>query len=342
MKLICIEEHAVDAAIARAAEPALNREAPYMRLQSSTNATAHARDKHRPSVVEMGEAVRLGSDLGAGRLRDMDEHGIDMQIVSYSNPAQLAPHDQAVTLTQAANDRLAAAIAAHPDRLRGFAVLPWQAPQAAADELDRAVSELGLKGALIVGRPGDTFLDDPRYEPVLRKLADLQVPLYLHPYHPVPQVQQAYYAGLPDEVTTGFSLGGWGWHHEAGVHLLRLILSGVFERFPTLQVISGHWGEMVPFYLSRLDSVMPPAVTGLSKTITETYRSNVWVTPSGMFDTPHFQFVRDTIGIDRLIWSVDYPYLSLDGTRSFIDNLPISEEENQKITHRNAQALFRL
>jgi predicted TIM-barrel fold metal-dependent hydrolase len=177
---------------------------------------------------------------------------------------------------------------------------------------------------------------------VLGRLAALQVPLYLHPFHPLPEVQQAYYAGLPDEVTAGFSLGGWGWHHEAGIHMLRLILSGVFERFPTLQVISGHWGEMVPYSLPRLDDVLPTSVTGLSKTITDTYRAHVWVTPSGLFDAPHVRFIRDTIGLDRVIWSVDYPYLTLDGTREFLDNLPLDDGERHKIMHRNAETLFRL
>jgi uncharacterized protein len=342
VKLICIEEHAIDPAITRAAQPALDREAPYLRLQSSRKAASQPRDGSRPTMVTMDEAVRLGTDLGRSRLENMDEHGIDVQIVSYSSPAQLAPREQAVTLTQAANDRLAEAVAAHPERLRGFAVLPWQSPQAAVDELDRAVTELGLNGVLIVGRPGDTFLDDPKYAPVLQKLTDLRVPLYLHPFHPLPQVQEVYYAGLPDEVAAQFSLAGWGWHHEAGIHLLRLILAGVFERFPTLQVISGHWGEMVPFYLNRLDDTIPANVTGLSKTISETYRTNVWVTPSGLFYPPHFAFVRDIVGIDRIIWSVDYPYLTLDGTRTFIDDLPISDEEKRKITHQNAENLFRL
>lgn len=342
MKLICIEEHAVDQAIVTAARSTMEREAPYMGSQSSLNTAADPGSGQRPAVRDMRAAVRLAEDLGAGRLRNMDEHGIDLQVVSYASPAQLAPAHQAVPLTRAANDRLAAAVADHPDRLQGFAVLPWQAPGAAADELDRAVTELGLRGVLIVGRPGGTFLDHPRYEPVLRKLNELAVPLYLHPFYPLPQVQQAYYAGLPDAVTTEFSLGGWGWHHEAGVHLLRLILSGVFERFPALQVISGHWGEMVPFYLSRLDQVMPTALTGLSGTISDIYRTHVWVTPSGIFDVPHFQFVRDTLGIDRVIWSVDYPFLTMEGTRAFLDGLPVSEEEKEKITHRNAEALFRL
>jgi predicted TIM-barrel fold metal-dependent hydrolase len=342
LKLICIEEHAIDQAIAQAARPVLQRDAPYMGLQSSPDAAAQTRASDRPSLVELSEAIRLADDLGDGRIQDMDQHGIDMQIVSYSSPAQLVPDEQAVAIARAANDRLAEAARANPTRLNGFAALPWQDPGAAVDELDRAVSELGLKGAMLAGRPGDTFLDDPKYAPILDKFSDLAVPIYLHPFYPLPQVQQAYYAGLRPEVSAQFALGGWGWHHEAGIHVLRLILSGAFERFPDLQVISGHWGEMVPFNLQRLDDVLPPGVTGLSTTITDTYRKHVWVTPSGMFYEPHFEFIRTVIGIDRLIWAVDYPYLSLDGTRKFLENLPITEDEAHKVAHRNAERLFNL
>ena len=152
MKIICVEEHTVDREMAKAAAPALLDEAPYMTTLLNS-AAPWPRGSGRPTTVSMPEAEELAVDLGEGRIKAMDEHGIDMQVVSYSTPAQLAPSEQAVALTRAANDRLAAAIKAHPDRLSGFAVLPWQDPQAAAAELDRSVSELGLKGALIVGRP---------------------------------------------------------------------------------------------------------------------------------------------------------------------------------------------
>lgn len=261
MRIICIEEHAIDLDIAKAAQPALQHEAPYMGLQSSV---PRPRLADRPSAVTMQEAVALGTDLGQGRIKAMDDHGIQMQVVSWISPAQIAPADQAVSLTGAANDRLAEAIRANPTRLSGFAVLPWQQPAAAAAELDRSVRDLGLKGALLAGRPGATFLDDPKYAPVLQKLSDLQVPLYVHPFTPLPQVHEAYYSGFSPLVSAEFSLSAWGWHSEAGIHILRLILSGTFEKFPALQVISGHWGEMVPFYLQRLDDVMPPKVTGLS------------------------------------------------------------------------------
>ena len=342
MKLICIEEHTIDLAIAKAARKVVEDEAPYMGLQSSPNAASRTRTGERPMLVELNEAIELGTDLGEGRIQNMDEHGIDMQIVSYSSPAQLVPQGQAVLLTRAANDRLAQAIKANPTRLSGFAALPWQAPRAAVDELDRAVTELGLRGVLIAGRPGRTFLDDARFAPILQKLEELEVPLYVHPFYPLPEVQDAYYGGFRPEVSAMFSLGGWGWHNEAGIHVLRLILGGVFENFPNLQVISGHWGEMVPFYLQRLDDVMPVGVTGLSATITDTFRNHVWVTPSGMFYVPQFEFIRSVIGLDRVIWSVDYPYLTLDGTRKFLQNLTITENESHKIAHGNAERLFRL
>ncbi len=340
MKLICVEEHAIDPAIAQAAQAAVLRDSPYIELQYARDSAAQPSTEGRPSVVQFADALSLGADLGDGRVRDMDQHGIDMQVVSYSSPAQFAPPEQAAALAAAANDRLAEAIRANPARLSGFAVLPWQIPQAAVDELDRVAAELGLKGVLLAGRPGDAFLDDAKYAPVLQKLNDLRLPLYLHPFFPLRQVQEVYYGGLEPLVSAMFSIGAWGWHHEAGIHVLRLILSGAFERFPNLQVISGHWGEMVPFYLQRVEDVMPPSVTGLSSTVTETYCNHVWVTPSGMFYEPHFKFIRDVIGIDRLIWAVDYPYLTLDGTRKFLENLPITEEEKHKVAHRNAERLF--
>jgi predicted TIM-barrel fold metal-dependent hydrolase len=339
MKIITIEEHAIDLEIVKGAQPALQHEAPYIGLQSSLPRPRHA---NRPSAVTMKEAIELGTDLGEGRIRHMDEHGIQMQVLSWVSPAQLAPADQVLQLTRAANDRLSAAVAVNPARLSGLAVLPWQNPSAAADELTRSVNELGLKGALIVGRPGDAFLDDPRYAPVLKRLNDLQVPLYVHPFNPLPQVYDAYYSGFSPLVSAEFALGAWGWHNEAGIHVLRLILSGIFEKFPDLQVISGHWGEMVPFYLERLDDVLTPAATGLSGTIAETYRRHVWVTPSGMYGLPHFEFIHKVIGADRIIWSVDYPFLTLDGTRKFIDELPVSQDDKEKMTHLNAEKLFRL
>ncbi|NIC29529.1 amidohydrolase family protein, partial [Serratia plymuthica] len=135
---------------------------------------------------------------------------------------------------------------------------------------------------------------------------------------------------------------GWGWHHEAGIHLLRLILSGAFDKYPNLQVISGHWGEMLPFWLQRLDDSLPQAATGLRRTITQTFREQVYVTPSGMLTLPHFQFIYALLGAERILFSVDYPYQTLDGVKAFIQSLPVPEEAKEAIAFRNAERLFGL
>ena len=343
MKMICLEEHAVDGAITKAAQPRLAAEASYM---ADWGSRVHDRGvvvgEARPALQSMATAIPLAADLGAGRIAEMDAHGIDMQIISYSSPLQLAPADQAVDLARAANDRLAEAVRLHPTRFGGFAALPWQDPEAAARELERAVTSLALRGTLLVGRPGDTFLDDERYAPVLAKLDELRVPIYVHPGAPLPAVRDRYYAGFDDEVSARLSLFGWGWHHEAGIQVVRMMLAGVFERHPGLQVISGHWGEMVPFYLQRLDDTIPQEATRLSRSISETYRSHVYVTPSGMLNVPHFEFIHKVMGVDRILYSVDYPYLSNTGARRFLEDAPFSREDREKIAHTNTEGLLRL
>jgi len=165
VKIICIEEHAVDPGLAKATLPIMQREAPYMSLSTTSDVASVLRNPRRPTFVELKEATALGLDLGQGRIRDMNEQRIEMQVMSYSLAAQLVPRDEAVSLAAAANDRFAGAIAAHPDRLSGFAALPWQDPEVAVAELTRAINELDLKGALITGRPGITFLEIPSTNP---------------------------------------------------------------------------------------------------------------------------------------------------------------------------------
>ena len=168
------------------------------------------------------------------------------------------------------------------------------------------------------------------------------MPLYLHPGAPLPQVREPYYSGLDKEVSARLSLFGWGWHNETGIHVIRVMLAGAFDRYPNLQVISGHWGEMVPFYLQRLDDAIPREVTGLSRTITDTYRAHVHVTPSGMLTLPHFKFIQEVVGIDRILFAVDYPYLTNTGARRFLEALPVSDADRAKIAHGNAERLLRL
>ncbi|MDR1045195.1 MAG: amidohydrolase family protein [Candidatus Adiutrix sp.] len=328
MKLIMLEEHATDPAITEATKHMLHEAAPYI---LDFDPTRH-------------ENAQILENLDQNRIADMDANGIDIQVISLSNYPQLLSSEEAVPLCRAANERLAAAVKKYPDRFAAFASLPLSNPAAAAAELERTVTAHGFKGALILGRPGvgPVFLDDPRYMPVLAKAGELQVPLYLHPGFPQRDVQNIYYAGLNPVVTVPISTYGWGWHNEAGIQVLRLILSGAFDTIPGLTVIAGHWGEMVPFFLDRLDAALPKDVTGLKRTIIETFRDQIYVTPSGMFTMPHFMFIMDVLGADRILYSVDYPYHPNGGARGFLETAPISQTDREKIAHRNAERLLRL
>ena len=282
------------------------------------------------------------ADAGEQRIANMDKYGIDVQILSVASQSTLLPKEEAVPIVRETNDRMAQAISRHPNRFFGFAALPWSDPKGAARELERAVTKLGFKGAILSGRAsaGKDFLDAPQFSPVLEAAEALDAPIYIHPAPPIRQVQEVYYAGLGDRLSARLSMYGWGWHNEAGIQILRMILSGAFERFPKLQLIGGHWGEMVPFFLSRLDQALPQSVTGLERTVTETFRQNVYITPSGIFDDPQLQFCLDVVGADRIIHSVDCPFLSNEGAKPFLENAPISREDKEKIAHQNAEKLF--
>lgn len=331
MKIIALEEHFLDPAVAAASAPEIQRLAPGF---GATSDPARGR-----SYSPRSDVLR---DLEEGRLADMDAGGVTMQVLSCLTTQQL-PADVAVDLVRAANDRAAAAVAAHPDRFAAFAALPTAVPDAAADELRRCVSELGLVGTMIFGRTGGEFLDEPRFAPVLDAVADLDVPLYLHPGFPPAEVSAANYAGgLDPLVTARMQTSAWGWHQETAVHFLHLVLSGVFERYPTLQVILGHWGEMIPFYLDRLDEALPPAVTGLDRTVGDVVRHNTYVTPSGMFSQAQLRFCVDTVGVDRILYSVDYPFIGNDDAASFLERADLPREAKERIAHGNTERLLRL
>lgn len=340
MKIICLEEHYLDSELGRACMPVALEQAPFLGDWGKTVADGHNPDRSRPQIEKNALINAKGADLGSRRLRDMDEAGITLQILSVGGFPQLAPEAEAVTLNTAANDRLAEAVRNHPDRFAAFATLPWAQPKDAENELVRAVEKLGFKGALLNGRPSSCFLDHPDYDSLLSRFNKLNVPLYLNPGLPLKSVQQAYFTGFSAEVNARLSMFAWGWHHEAGIHLLRLMLSGAFDKYPNLQVISGHWGEMLPFWLQRLDDSLPLAATGLSRTLTRTFQEHVYVTPSGMLTLPHFKFIYELMGAERILFSVDYPYQTLDGVKTFIDSLPVNKAEKEAIAFRNAERLL--
>jgi uncharacterized protein len=280
-------------------------------------------------------------DLGAARLADMDANGIDLQVISHLAPAAQGRAD-GVGLAIEANDRLAAAVAAHPDRLAGFATLPTSDVAAAADELTRAVDELGFVGGLVSSTQGsdEAFLDEPAFAPLLARFAELDVPLYLHPGPPSPALAGLLYRGLPPLLAGRLATGAWGWHAEAGLHALRMIATGVFDRHPGLRLILGHCGEMVPFMLARVDEMLP--LRDLSLTPSEYMLRNVWVTTSGMFSLPPVMCTVQVMGVERVMFSVDYPMGSNAAGRALLDALPLAPEDTAKIAGGNAERLLRL
>jgi predicted TIM-barrel fold metal-dependent hydrolase len=344
LRIVCIESHYFEAEWARAAAPTIAGMAPYIvDLGSQTRDDPEALGDHRPHLDDARRAVELASAPLANRIELMDANGIDTQVLSIAQPIQGMPVDKAVDLSRKVNDRFAEIARKYPRRFGGFFTLPWQDADAAAREAERAVIELGLTATQIFGRAGDdVMLDDPRFEPILATLAALDAPIYCHPGPPLRSVQQPYYSGFSKELTARFSLHGYGWHNEAGIQVIRLILSGALDRHPNLKIVSGHWGEMVPFYLGRMDDTMPVQVTGLRRSIGQTYRDQVYVTPSGMCYTPNFLFCKEVLGVQRMLFAMDYPYITLTGARAWLEGLPIAEEERHAFAHGNAEKLLRL
>ena len=283
------------------------------------------------------------SDLGPTRLKDMDAGGIDLQVLSHTAseiPSLTA--SESVRLAQEANDQLAAAIATHPNRFAGFATLPMTNPEAAAHELERTVRSLGLKGAMINGTTNGRFLDDPSFSPILERAVALNVPIYIHPGVPPAAVREVYYAGFDPAISYTLSTSAWGWHSETGIHALRLILAGVFDRLPTLQIIIGHMGEMIPFMLARINSTLTPLAKHLQRSVPEYFLQNFFITTSGFFTDPPFLLALQIMGADRMLFSVDYPYSTNEQGRVFLDNASISPADKEKISHLNAERLLKL
>jgi uncharacterized protein len=286
------------------------------------------------------ELARRLVDLDDERIAAMDDTGLDVSVVSMTTPGlqNLSPND-AVALQGVCNDRLADAVGRQPDRLQGFATLATPDPKAAAAELDRAVRELGFNGAMLYGRTRDRNLDHRDFWPIFEAAEALNAPLYLHPQSPPPAVRAAYYSGLGDAVDRALATHGLGWHYDAGLQLLRLVLAGVFDQFPNLQLILGHWGEVMLFYLERIDRLA--GFANLDRPVSEYVRSNVFVTPGGVFSQRYLQWTLDVVGADRILFASDYPYVMVPdaGSRRFLEKADLSEADREKIASGNWERL---
>jgi uncharacterized protein len=301
--------------------------------------------KDNPEAAERAaKLIDIYCDIGDGRIAEMNAAGIDMQVLSLLTPGvEQLDASEATKLARDTNDRLAQAIQRHPDRFAGLAAIPTPAPELAAQELERTVREYGFKGAVINGHSRGRYLDDNFFWPILERAEALHIPLYIHPTPPPQTVIDAYYTGnFSSEVTAVLSRIGWGWHIETAVHVLRLILSGAFDRYPDLQVIIGHLGEGIPFMMPRIDLTLPPELTKLKHPISTYLCENLYYTFGGFNFTQPFTNLLLQIGAGRIIFSTDYPYGSLKVAYDFLNSLPISLSDKERIAHGNAERLLKI
>ena len=305
---------------------------------------AQAARAHPQVAAGFAQLLDQLGDLDERRIADMDAAGIDMQVLSLTAPGvEQLDATEAVVLAREANDRLADAVRRHPNRFAGFATVPTMAPDSAAAELERMVRDHGFKGAMINGHSRGRYLDDAFFWPILECAEALQVPLYLHPTPPPQTVIEASYVGnYAPEVTVGLATAAWGWHIDTANHVLRLILSGAFDQYPRLQLIIGHLGEGLPFMLPRLELALPKEVTKLERPIGAYLRENLHYTVSGFNYLPTFLDLLLQVGVDRIMFSADYPYASMVRARTFLDQLPVSPADKERIAHGNAERLLQL
>ena len=284
--------------------------------------------------------IKRMEDLGAGRIKDMDDAGIDIQVISHGPPGSQGVREAiAVAWSSAANDRLHAAIRNHPTRFAGFASLPAAHPQAAADELERAVTKLGFKGGMLHSLSEGPFLDDKRYWPIFDRAAALDVPLYIHPADPNPAVIEAYYGDYA-KTHPMFIRAAWGFTFEAGTQAMRLVLSGLFDAHPGAKIILGHLGETIPYTIARIDEALSRDTP--MKNFREVFTSHFYVTTSGFFSDPALQCCIQEIGVDRVMFSIDWPYASHAAGVDWIRKAPLSDVDREKVCSGNAKKLLRL
>jgi predicted TIM-barrel fold metal-dependent hydrolase len=281
-------------------------------------------------------------DIGEGRIAQMDAAGIDVQVLSLTSPGvEQLEAAEALALARDANDALADAIANHPARLSGFAALPISAPAQAAKELERRFNDQAFAGAVINGHQRGRYLDDKFFWPVLEAAESLGAPIYLHPTKPPKPVIEASFGGFAPMITEMLAGPGFGWHIETAVHVLRMALGGVFDRFPKLQIVIGHMGEGLPFFMQRVD-VMPIELTKLGRPISAYLRDNLHYTFAGFNFPPTFLDLLLEVGVSRIMFSADHPYGSMAKARAFLEQIPVSAADRALIAHGNAEKLLRL
>ena len=313
-------------------------------------------EKHKVQVVPTGYPPEMPmmqyseprmqlTDGMRGRLADMDRGNIAMQVLSLTGNTRFDNREDEISFAQDVNDNLADQITNSdaPHRFRAFAYMPLRSPNDAAEELERCVTKKNMLGALICGQTDGKFLDDPVFAPILKRAENLNVPIYVHPSFPPVNVMQAYYGGLPGALGTILATCGFGWHAEAAIHVLRLVLSGTLDLHPKLNLITGHHGQMLPMMLQRMDNLYKNLRPG-RRSVTETIRDQLYVSFAGMYTVPNVKIAIEQFGVDHIMWSCDYPWLPAEETGGFskILNDVLHPSDLRKICQTNAERLLNI
>jgi predicted TIM-barrel fold metal-dependent hydrolase len=294
------------------------------------------------TVERNPEVVKRLHDLGELRIKEMDEAGVDIQVLSHGAPSlQMVKADVAVEIGRRVNDRLAAVIAQKPDRYAGFAALPTSDPAAAADELERTVDKYGFKGAMLHGTSFGVFLDDKRFWPIYERAQKLDVPIYLHPSIPLQTVMDAYYADYTKEFPMVIR-AAWGFTVETATLAIRMVLSGVFDKYPNLKIVLGHLGETLPFLMWRIDQSLQRPGASRKLSFRDVFSKHFYLTTSGNFSNPALMCCVQELGVDRILFAIDWPFVANPLGTEWVDTIPLCEEDKVKILCGNAQRLLRM
>ncbi len=333
-KIITLEEHYADQRIMDA-NSAFNGSRPPMKPeQEEAMKLLMSRSFPGPELLDFGE-----------RLRYMDRNRIDVQVLSMTSPVSaLVPATEQVRICRQANDITRQHMDEYPGRFMGFATLPMADPAAAADELERCVKELGFCGTMLAGRYKGRFYNEAEFFPIFERAAGLDVPVYFHPALIPMEVQEAYYMSDAYSYVVGSELASaaYGWHSEVGIQVVRLILSGIFDKLPDLKVISGHWGETIPAFLERMDTILSRDITGLSRNVSEYYKDHVYITPSGIMSSDQLEYIVKLMGADHVMYAIDYPYMKPDNVYEFLMESTLPDDEKELIAYGNAARILKV
>lgn len=281
-------------------------------------------------------------DLGDVRIKEMDEAGIDIQVLSHGAPStQKLPADTAVAIARGVNDRLAATCVAHPDRFAGFAALPTADPKGAADELERCVTKLGFKGAMMHGLANGVFLDRKEFWPIYERAEALDVPIYFHPGLPDERVRAVYYDDYAKD-SPMLARAAWGYTVETATTGIRMVVAGVFDKYPKLNIILGHLGETLPFLVWRIDQALARPGASTQSSFRDVFCNNFYITTSGNFSDPALLCCVQELGIDRILFAVDWPFVENPLGVRWMESVPLCDADKAKVLSGNAKQLLRM